>query len=275
MSNRDDSLLWAFIEGVVIGWILLGVFKLIWLILKALWWLFMWVVDTIRGKSRQRRIVTFERAEALEAEGYLGEAAEIYRALANSGDTGVRAHALSSLAWVLERQQSWDEAIDAYRLALAQREPEVSPLAMLGIADVLYLGKHERSAAVAAYRELLIPGRISFAERADRESIVQMARKHLASVLYEEGEFREAEQLCRKVIESDTADGGNDVGLTIGLARVMAKQGKVDDALLLLGQAAPTTNAQVGSRRGCPLFLSELESMDDVVAEIAAYERAV
>lgn len=273
MNDRQLSdLIWSFITGVIVGFIILGIVKLVWWLLKALWAVLVWFINLVQGKRQQRRVATFERADALEAQGRLDEAAEIYRALARSGDEEVRAMALFSLGWVLEVQGVWDESVAAYEAAIARRQPEVTPLAMLGVADVLYLGKDARKEAAVVYRELLRPGRLSLAERADRESLVRMASKSLASLLYEEGELREAEGLCRGSIAADASEGEHDLGLTIGLARILARQGKVDDALLLLSHTEPTEPGPIGSRRGCPLYYGD--SLDEIAAEIGAAQRA-
>lgn len=278
MSDSQDlsDLFWSFVTGVIIGWILLGTIRLLWWILKMLWRLLAFVcrgtVSQFQRRKLAKTVASLEQAELLEAEGRVDEAADIYLALARSG-THVGPMALYSLGMIYEQQGLWDDAIGAYRQAVSSGDPEASPLAMLGLADVLYFGKSDLDAAAQTYRQLLRPSSQTNAEMSDRASLTFLAKSNLASTLSELGDLKGSEGLCRSLVGDDQYSLLERLGPTIGLIRVLGRQGQRDEALERLNLCRARDGDAISSleHHRCGLFRAD--GWDSVANEVSIERR--
>ncbi|MGH8546568.1 MAG: tetratricopeptide repeat protein [Gammaproteobacteria bacterium] len=277
MSDDDwrDNVLWGFIQGIIIGWILFGVLRLLWWILKGIWWVLRLVYLRIRGRRDLRRVTSFQEAEQLEAEGDLDEAADMYRALVNSPNPSVAGMAAYSLGSLLEESEQWDEAVSMYERAMSSRDSEVVPLATLGLADALYFGKGDDASAEAIYRHLLRPSSLTLDGLSERLSFLFVTTAGLVHLLSGRGQDAEAEAMCRGILENRALSAGDRLGATVGLARILAKQGKHAEALDMLNHARTTNEEVLGSLRRMRRPLFRAESVDAVMQEISPTTRPI
>ena len=131
------------------------------------------------------------------------------------------------MGFALECCERWDEAIETYERALASENAEVVPLAKLGIADSIYLGKGDRAAAATMYRQLAVPEDQGFADYSVSVSLSRSAMEGLASLLFEGRQLTEADEFCERL----SRGGGSDaIKAAVGRARIAATQGRTDEA---------------------------------------------
>jgi tetratricopeptide (TPR) repeat protein len=229
VSDNDSSdWLWSFITGVLIALS----FKLVWWVIKMTFRLLVWLgkamVALVRHMGIRRQMKTLEEADALVAVGRAGEALPIVQSVLDSGNRAMLPWAYHSLGFAYEGSQRWDEAIVAYDRAISFEDPQVVPLATLGKADALYLGKEDRTAAATIYRQLVVPEDQSFADYGICVDLSRRAMEALASLLYEGGQLTEADQFCERAARGGGFDA---VRMAVGRARIAAKQGRVHDAM--------------------------------------------
>lgn len=272
MSDRDASdLFWSFVTGFIIGWVVLGIFRLAWWLLRSLWAILAYLVAVVRGRREGRQIATFEQAKALEAEGQDREAAQMYRILADSGNP-VAPMAAYSLGLLLEDQESWDEAEAMYRRAISSRDSELVPLATLGLGDMLYFGRGDANAAEAVYRHLLRPSSQTLDELSARTSFLFATTCGLVHVLHDRGDLGEAQALCSDLVDNDSFSTGDRLSATVGLARILAKQGNRGEAVGLLTRTTCPDEDSLARRRRHRRPLFRAESLAAALDEVGAKE---
>jgi hypothetical protein len=146
--------------------------------------------------------------------------------------------------------------------------PGLDLLARLGLADTLFFGQGNATAAEEIYRHLLRPSSQTLDRLAARTTFLYLTTCGLVSVLYERSELDEAEACCRDLVAVDSFTKGERLGATVALSRVLAKRGNNTDAMVLLDRAGHPDAEDLAELRRFRRPLFRAESLDAVVHEL-------
>ena len=190
----------------------------------------------------------FAQARAAQVAGKLDEAENLYRQYLERYPA--KAEIVANLGALLARREDFSGAIELYRRAL-QLDPALHPLHLnLGLA---FLKSGQSEAAVAEFDSFL-----------GREPAHRQAMQLRALALLESGRHADAEAQFRAL---PTAA---DLGVTLGLATALLRQGKAPEAREVL---APVLN-EAGSAEA-QLALGQLLAQENRLDEaLAAFEAA-